>query len=344
MSTVRYDGFLASGAASVTPAVRWERPSGTLAARGTYLRFASGHRSLQGSVTGSFFTPPAGRWRGEFSAATGASRYIEFASFWHAVAEARLHIIETERGAWISGTAGLASYGSAPRSVVAAGAGAWLRLPPLTLRVSAGLSHVGDTTYPDVESSARTAWAQVTLDATLGARLWSRGGGRGLYGETSAALALGERTAFVLSGGRYPTDPISGSIAARYLSAAIRIHTAAPHHEVVRRGTAPRSGGADGGVLTGGARLEVQLDRSGPVRLVVHAPDAKRVEVTGDFTDWQSLALRPAGGGLWEVVLPITSGVHRIDVRIDGAAWIVPAGTTRAPDDYGGEVGIFVVP
>ena len=47
---------------------------------------------------------------------------------------------------------------------------------------------------------------------------------------------------------------------------------------------------------------------SGPVRLVVHAPDAKRVEVTGDFTDWQSLALRPAGGGLWEVVLPITSG------------------------------------
>src|SRR5438034_362817 len=55
----------------------------------------------------------------------------------------------------------------------------------------------------------------------------------------------------------------------------------------------------------------------------------------------------PASGrrsGLWEVVLPITSGVHRVDVRIDGAAWIVPAGTTRAPDDYGGEVGIFVVP
>ena len=166
------------------------------------------------------------------------------------------------------------------------------------------------------------------------------------YVPRAASVPLGrsQRTAIVLSGGRYPTDPISGSIAARYLNAAIRIHTAAPHHEVVRRGTAPRSGGADGGALTGGARLEVQLDRSGPVRLVVHAPDAKRVEVTGDFTDWQSLALRPAGGGLWEVVLPITSGVHRIDVRIDGAAWIVPAGTTRAPDDYGGDVGIFVVP
>jgi len=80
------------------------------------------------------------------------------------------------------------------------------------------------------------------------------------------------------------------------------------------------------------------------VRLLVHVADATQVEVVGDFTDWQPLALRPAGGGLWEVVLPLTSGVHRIDIRIDGAAWIVPAGTTRAPDDYGGEVGIFVVP
>src|SRR2546423_3064632 len=228
MSTVRYDGFLASGAASVTPAVRWERPSGTLAARGTYLRFASGHRSLQGSVTGSFFTPPAGRWRGEFSAATGASRYIEFASFWHAVAEARLHIIETERGAWISGTAGLASYGSAPRSVLAAGAGAWLRLPPLTLRVSASLSHLGDTTYTDVESSARTAWAQVTLDATLGARLWSRGGGRGLYGETSAPAAPREGSALGPSGGRHPTRPLNRGISGPLPSAPVRLYNREP--------------------------------------------------------------------------------------------------------------------
>ena len=345
MSTVRYDGFLPSGAASVTPGVRWERPSGTLTARGTYLRFESGHRSLQGSVAGSFFTPTAGRWRGEFSAAAGASRYVDFASFWHTIAEARLHVVETERGAWISGTAGRASYGSAPRSVVAAGAGAWLRLPALTLRLAASLSHVGDTTYTDVESSARTAWDRITLDATLGARVWSRGGGRGMYGETSAALALGERTAIVLSGGRYPTDPISGSIAAHYLTAAIRIHTAAARHVVARGRTAPRAGGADGAGAPGsGARLEVQLDRSRPVRLLVHVAEATRVEVAGDFTDWRPLALSPAGGGLWEVVLPLTSGVHRIDVRIDGAAWIVPAGTTRAPDDYGGEVGIFVVP
>src|SRR5256884_7502167 len=223
MSTVRYDGFLPSGAASVTPGVRWERPSGTLTARGTYLRFESGHRSLQGSVAGSFFTPTAARGRGEFSAAAGASRYVDFASFWHTIAEARLHVVETEHGAWISGTAGRASYGSAPRSVVAAGAGAWLRLPALTLRLAASLSHVGDTTYTDVESSARTAWDRVTLDATLGARVWSRGGGRGTYGETSAALALGERTAAVRSGGRAPTAPTTASTPPPFPSAPLRI-------------------------------------------------------------------------------------------------------------------------
>jgi hypothetical protein len=150
--------------------------------------------------------------------------------------------------------------------------------------------------------------------------------------------------ALVLSGGRYPTDPISGSIAARYLAGAIRIQTAAPRHVVLRDRTAPRGAGADGAGAPTSARLEVQVDRTRPVRLVVHVADATQVEVAGDFTDWQPLALSRAADGLWEIVLPIASGVHRIGVRIDGAAWIVPAGATRAPDDYGGDVGIFVVP
>src|SRR5207247_9551220 len=79
VSTVRYDGFMASGAASLTPAVRWESPRGTVSARGTYLRFESGHRSLQGLVIGSIFTPATSRWRGELAASTGDSNYADLA-------------------------------------------------------------------------------------------------------------------------------------------------------------------------------------------------------------------------------------------------------------------------
>src|SRR5204863_509897 len=70
VSTVRYDGFLPSGAASLTPAVSWERPGATITARGTYLRFESGRRSLHGILAASVLTPrpllPA-PWRGELT-------------------------------------------------------------------------------------------------------------------------------------------------------------------------------------------------------------------------------------------------------------------------------------
>src|SRR5439155_360406 len=59
VSTVRYDGFLPSAAGSLTPALTWERPGAVVTARGTYLRFESGRRSLQGLIAASLFTPPS---------------------------------------------------------------------------------------------------------------------------------------------------------------------------------------------------------------------------------------------------------------------------------------------
>ncbi len=186
VSTVHYDGFLPSGAAAVTPVLRWDRPAGTLTASGTYLRFESGHRSLQGLVAGSFFTPPTARaWRGEFAASAGASRYLDFASFWHAIAGARLHILGAERGLWIGGTAGTTSYGTAPRPVIAADVGVWARLSEVTLRLAANHSQVGDTTYTDLESSAHAGRGPVALEASVGARVWSRGGGRAIPSPTT---------------------------------------------------------------------------------------------------------------------------------------------------------------
>ena len=110
--------------------------------------------------------------------------------------------------------------------------------------------------------------------------------------------------------------------------------------------TASRQGTPADGDPVAGVRLEVLLRPDGLVRLVLYVAgmSAGGVELAGDFTDWQPLQLRRSTEGMWEAVLAIPSGVHRLNLRIDGGGWIVPAGLTRAADDFGDEVGIMTVP
>ena len=122
------------------------------------------------------------------------------------------------------------------------------------------------------------------------------------------------------------------------------MRTGAPRRLVIHDAAALAHRGADGGTAPPAARLEIQSDRGGLVRLVVQAAGATRVELAADFTDWRPLALTKRADGMWEAVLQIASGLHRVNVRIDGAAWIAPAGITRAADEYGSEVGILAVP
>ncbi len=350
VSTLRYDGFLPSGAASFTPTLTWTRSGAAVTARGSYLRFESGRRSLQGLIAATLFTPPSllpGRWRGEVSLSAGGSSYADFASFWHGTAEARLHLVAAGRGAWIGGTGGRTSYGRAPRPVAVAGAGVWARRAQVTVAAYATRTFVGDTTYSDVASTIHASSGRFDLDGSLAARVSSRGAGHGVYGEASTTFTLGEHTALFVSGGRYPTDPVSGSVAGRYASIGLRVRTALRRPFTARdprpRGHSPASddSGAGAGLP---ARLDVQPAPSAMVRLVVYAAAAATVDLAGDFTDWQPVTLRPLGHGTWEIVLRIAPGVHRLDVRIDGGEWTAPGGTTRATDEFGGEVGIVTVP
>jgi hypothetical protein len=347
VSTVRYDDFLPSGAASVSPAFVLERPRGTLSARGTYLVFESGNTNLQGSVAGSAFLSSAGRWRGEVWGSGGGSRYAEFVSFWHALGGVRVHLLRGGASAWLDASAGRTSYGHRPRPVAALAAGLWTRRLGPMLTLSASHSRVGDTAYTDIGTLARGSRASFEFEGALAARLWSRGGGRGVFGEASAVFALSQRAGIVIAGGRYPTDPIRGSIAGRYLTAGLRLRTLLP-----RRTPPPpvvpmpvyATAGSSGFSPHTATWLEIGPTTDGPLLLVVHASHARSVEVTGDFTDWQPVALERAGPTRWQTTLAISSGLHRINVRLDGGPWIVPGGTTRAADDYDGEIGIIVVP
>jgi len=349
ISDVQYDGFLASGAASISPTMRWEHPRGRgfLSARATYLQFESGRRSLDGSANASWFTPLARHWRGELGVTAGASDYANIASFSHGQADARLHLMDQDRGGWIAATVGRSSFGGGPRPVTVVAVGGWLLSADRTLFVSLDRSFVGDTAYTDLRSSARWRSAGIVLEGIVGARVWSRGGGRGMFGEGSATVSLGRQAALVVSGGRYPTDAVSGSIAGRYITAAVRLGTIA-----VRRPrapalpTGPHASGSNGSARITDTRLEIQARQDDEIRLTLYAPGATAVEISGDFTDWRPVPLsrNPASADAWVASFRMSPGMHRINVRRDGGPWMAPGGTTRSADDYDGEVGVFILP
>lgn len=353
ISAVKYDGFLISGAASLTPSVRWDEPRGRglVSARGTYLRFESGNRSLDFSMSGSWFTPLARHWRGELGVAAGASDYASIASFSRGAVEARVHWIDAGRGGWISATVGRTSFGAGPRPVGVVAVGVWLLRTDLTMFSSLDRSFIGDTAYTDLRSSARMQRGRVTLEGTIGARVLSRGGGRGVYGEATTTLPLGTRTALVVSGGRYPTDAVSGSIAARYLTIALRLGAIGTRRPALRAFPVQThtSDGSNGPTTdpSADARLQIQTGSGeDDVRLTVFAPGATAVEISGDFTDWRPVQLsrNAVDRDAWEGTFRMPRGIHRINVRRDGGRWLAPAGTTRSADDYDGEVGVFFLP
>jgi hypothetical protein len=68
-----------------------------------------------------------------------------------------------------------------------------------------------------------------------------------------------------------------------------------------------------------------------------------RVEIAADFTDWKPVELMHVRGDRWRLDFLLTQGVYRINVRIDGQAWIVPRGITVQDDEFGGHIGLLVV-
>jgi hypothetical protein len=39
----------------------------------------------------------------------------------------------------------------------------------------------------------------------------------------------------------------------------------------------------------------------------------------------------------------LAPGVHRLNVRLDGGEWVVPAGARPEPGEFGGAVGVIVL-
>jgi 1,4-alpha-glucan branching enzyme len=83
---------------------------------------------------------------------------------------------------------------------------------------------------------------------------------------------------------------------------------------------------------------------SGGLREIrVQAPGVSSVELMGDFTNWTPISLRDAGSGWWIAALPIKTGIHEMNVRVNGGEWVTPPGLPQRHDEFGSSVGILVI-
>jgi hypothetical protein len=82
-----------------------------------------------------------------------------------------------------------------------------------------------------------------------------------------------------------------------------------------------------------------------PVDFTYFAPDAKTVELAGDFAEWQSgkIKLEQAGNGNWRLKLSLPPGRYQYQFVVDGVWTIDPRCPARVNDDFGKENSLLIL-
>ncbi len=362
--TVGYADSLHRREASVASSVQLDTRWLSAGASGLYARDDAGAWTTQGQAAASLFTPslPGARWlRGELGASTGGSTHQDGTSTGETLLQGRLHLASTAWGGWIGGGGGQAWDGAGWRKLTLGDAGVWSAEGATKLVVSATptVVHQEDGSqvhYTDVQGSLRWTLPRLTVTTLFGTRVGQHlaafPGDATAWGNISAVVWLWRSVAVVADGGNYPIDFAQGFPGGRYASLGLRL-------QAHRR----RGGESDFASLTSGDAIPHatatadahtsplpfdvrETDGTGHARRTfrVRAGAAGRVEISGDFTSWQSRALTAAEDGWWEVTLPVPSGVHQMTLRVDGGPWLVPQGLAPLTDEFGGVVGVVVVP
>ena len=346
-SLIELDGFLSSGAVVFAPALQFDTPRLAFVGQGSWTVFESGNGVLQANATAGWLSGSRGWWRLELSGSAGASKYASEPGSGHLLAGARLHVFRSRAGGWIGLAAGQSVGESALGVPVELTMAGWHVRQQWTLVGTATATRFGGDHYLDLVGAVRWAGRGVEVEGRFGARPWTRlqglagTAGTGGYGEVTALVPLSPRLALSIGGGNHLADPVRRVLGARYLSAGIRLRAFGPEARSVLRENSTaimrRLAPADAGAT----RLEIVA--SGQFHAIkVSAPGASSVELMGDFTDWSVVALTQVTPGVWTVDLPMMPGIYRVNVRIDGGPWIVPAGTRLERTEFGA-VGVVVV-
>ena len=347
LASVAYDGYERAGVASLAPSLGLRRRNLELGLRGELSRFETGHMSAQGDATARWVTPAAGLLRGELAGDAGVLWYRDASPAVNDyLAVARLHLAgAAPAGAWLGGGAGNVVYDvGGSHGITRTEAGAWARAGALNVTAAAQRTATGDTKYTDVTLETRWRWRRTELTGSAGTRAGDVHTGARQWLEGSGTLRLTRRYSLAIGMGRYPPDAARGAPGGRYAARTMRVATArrlGTGREAVPRSY--RAPPAQPPPIPVAEALAIEELHGDFARIAIDAPLAERVEIMGDFTDWEPLALTRDARGGWTVEVAVAPGIHRLNVRVDGGAWGVPPGMAHATDEFGGVAGVFVV-
>ncbi len=336
---VRYSGADASSVMTVTPAVTYEHARGVVMTAATLSRFEGGGDALQAVLAGSVF---AGSWRRLHFSAGGAAEGSTFGygtTTSSLLADARLHWVGEGQGAWIAGLGGAANDAMSTHRIRRGEVGGWLQRSGVTISAWVSPADVqGGLRYTDAESALRWVRGPVELLLSAGART-SDSLGSSTWGGATAAYWLTPHLALVGSGGSYAPDPAQSLPGGDYVALSLRVASRPTVRRVEARRPQPAAPPVVARPIASG--FEIAPARNGNRTIVIVAPSARTVELMGDFTDWETVQLQPAGADRWRISVPVTSGTYRFNIRVDGGDWGVPPGVTALHDEFSGVVAVL---
>ena len=85
------------------------------------------------------------------------------------------------------------------------------------------------------------------------------------------------------------------------------------------------------------------LDSTNIREVKVWAPGARAVELMADFVDWIPVPMVRQPNGEWRGYYRIAPGLHRLNVRIDGADLDTPLNWPVDKDEFLGTVALVLV-
>jgi hypothetical protein len=359
--TYRPDRAIPGGIASIVPSLRYRSGPVELGAIGVYSDAPAGRWNFQGGTAASVRTPTFGivqleatgqaewtshyRVRGTTLVSGGVRAYLtpgSGARAWVGRYHGQASALGTRRPLRRSEFGGSARLGAVHLEFSVANttvdrALMFGQLDPREDSLSSGPPAAGQrrverVALTDAVLSGRWRIRSLDFDASFGRR-FSRSTAETTIWGLSASRSIAPSLALVAAAGRAGSDPVTSVPGARYFALGLRL-------KVGSQVMAPLPPAA--------ARTTAAPFRIGPAvaagrEIVIQAADARAVELAGDFTDWKPVALQRWGEDGWRALLPISPGLHRLAIRIDGGAWRAPAGTRPITSEFGGEVAEVVV-